>query len=71
MLENVVDNLQKITQKGEETHTALVKQGKAWGAHIAEPWTILVFVGLYILLSVGLGNILLTLFINIIIVHFS
>ena len=64
MLENVVDNLQKITQKGEETHTQLVKQGKAWGAHIAEPWTILVFVGLYILLSVGLGNIILTLFIN-------
>ena len=56
MLENVVNNLQKITKKGEQTHTELVNQGKMWGAHIAEPWNILVFVGLYILLSVGLGN---------------
>ena len=55
MLENVVKNLKNITQKGEETHTELVKQGRLWGAHITEPWTILVFVGIYILLSVGLG----------------
>lgn len=36
-------------------HSKLVAQGKAWGAHLAEPWEVLVLSGLYIFLSVGLG----------------
>lgn len=36
-------------------HDALRKQGKEWGRHVSEPWNILVFVGFYIVLSVGLG----------------
>ena len=55
LLENMVNNLENITQEGGETHTELVAQGRLWGAHLAEPWNILVFVGTYIILSVGLG----------------
>ena len=55
LLENTVKNLENITQESGETHTALVAQGRHWGAHIAEPWNILVFVGIYIILSVGLN----------------
>lgn len=35
-------------------HGQLVARGRAWGAHIAEPWRILVCAGAYIILSVGL-----------------
>ena len=55
LLENTVKNLRSITQRGGETYKDLVAQGKLWGAHIAEPWNIIVAVGLYITLSVGLG----------------
>lgn len=55
LLENTVQNLEEITQAGHRTNAELVAQGKLWGAHIAEPWNILVFVGVYIILSVGLG----------------
>lgn len=33
----------------------LVAQGKAWAEHINEPWMMTVFVGVYLLISVGLG----------------
>lgn len=35
-------------------HGQLVQRGKAWANHISEPWKILVYVGAYIILSVGL-----------------
>ena len=35
-------------------HSQLVHRGKAWADHISEPWKILVYVGIYIILSVGL-----------------
>lgn len=34
-------------------HSQLVQRGRAWGAHINETWTILVYVGAYIIFSVG------------------
>jgi hypothetical protein len=34
-------------------HSQLVRRGRAWGAHITETWTILVYVGAYIIFSVG------------------
>lgn len=37
------------------TYERLVQQGKCWGEHVREPWTVLVLVGGYIMLSVGLG----------------
>lgn len=36
-------------------HAELQKQGLQWGAHVSEPWRVLVMVFFYILLSVGLG----------------
>lgn len=30
-----------------------MQRGRAWGAHIKETWTILVYVGAYIIFSVG------------------
>jgi hypothetical protein len=38
-----------------DCHEGLCKQGNAWGEHINEPWRILVIVGVYIIVSVGLG----------------
>ncbi len=36
-------------------HAQLVKQGKAWAAHVNEPWNVLLAVGLYLLISIGLN----------------
>jgi hypothetical protein len=40
-------------EKDDSVHGQLVKRGRAWGAHLNEPWRILCFAGAYIILSVG------------------
>ena len=37
------------------TNTELREAGQAWGAHVAEPWIVIVYVAIYLLVSVGLG----------------
>lgn len=44
-----------LPQDESSIHSTLVKQGRAWGAHISEYWRMLVLVFLYILISVGAG----------------
>jgi hypothetical protein len=64
--ENLISNVSMIVGYDEKhqsikqpelilPHEKLVKQGKAWGAHLNEPWHVLVLVAIYIFLSVGLG----------------
>ena len=37
----------------QSVHGQLVHRGRAWADHITEPWKILVYVGAYIIFSVG------------------
>lgn len=41
------------SRNDSSVHGQLVLRGRAWGAHISETWTILVYVGAYIIFSVG------------------
>jgi ABC-type sugar transport system permease subunit len=43
----------KFTSQQTGVNEALVSQGRQWGKHIAEHWNITVFVGVYLLISVG------------------
>lgn len=36
-------------------HTELVNRGKTWAEHVKEPWIVLLLVGTYFLISIGLG----------------
>ena len=47
------DTSNKFTSHKTNVHEALIKQGRKWGRHIAEPWNITLFVGFYLLISVG------------------
>ena len=48
------ENLTPITDSNRKVHEALVEKGKVWGQHVQEPWIVLVFTGIYILVSVSL-----------------
>jgi hypothetical protein len=48
-----VKSLAKNKESG--IHERLVKQGRTWARHVQEPWEILVLVGAYLIVSVGLG----------------
>lgn len=48
-------NVDGTRVKDTEVHDKLVSQGKAWAAHINEPWHALIWSGVYILVSVTLG----------------
>eukprot|EP01038_Epipyxis_sp_PR26KG_P011709 gene11709-15674_t len=54
---NLVANTEEENLRSNplKIHNALVEQGRAWADHINEPWNILVAVGIYITISVGLG----------------
>eukprot|EP00808_Paulinella_micropora_P025691 g57099.t1 len=47
--------LEKTGKASDSVHRRLVEQGQRWGAHINEPWNILVLAAVYIILSVALG----------------
>ena len=49
------EKLRPITDAENDIHKALVERGRAWGRHVQEPWIILVFVGVYVFISVSLG----------------
>jgi len=51
----VVSNLHAVVDPRAPTHQKLTQQGKMWGRHLSEPWTMLCIAGAYIILSVGLG----------------
>jgi len=39
----------------KEVNESLIQQGKRWGDHINEPWNVLVYVGCFIIATVGCG----------------
>ena len=48
-------NHEPLREGADAVHRELLRRGAKWAAHVEEQWQILVLVGTYIILSVGLG----------------
>jgi hypothetical protein len=54
-IENIVGYDREGNQLESSVHHELIHQGKVWGRHVMEPWTMLIAAAIYIVTTVGFG----------------